>query len=132
ESLASSAQGLKRLREAHAAAREAASGSSDTDQDASALRRFRAEFAAALNDDLNTPRAIAALFDAAREVRRALDDGAGAGYAAAAAQLLEELLDGVLGVPVVAPGEGGGVAEALEGVVELLLTERQRARERRD
>ncbi len=132
ESLASSAQGLKRLREAHAAAREAAQGSGEAEHDASALRRFRAEFAAALNDDLNTPRAIAALFDAAREVRRALDEGAGAGYAAAAAQLLEELLDGVLGVPVVAAGEGGGAAEALEGVVELLLAERQRARERRD
>src|SRR5690606_14067254 len=37
--------------------------------------RLDADFAAAMDDDLNTPRALAALFDAAREGNRLLDAG---------------------------------------------------------
>ncbi|HEX7038861.1 MAG TPA: cysteine--tRNA ligase [Trueperaceae bacterium] len=133
ESLVSSAQGLKRLREAYAAAKEAVEAAgSDVEPDATAFLQFRSDFAAALNDDLNTPRAIAALFDAAREVRKGLDEGAGAAYAAGAAALFEELLDGVLGVPLASAADGGEARRALEGVVALLLEERQRARARRD
>ena len=133
ESLASSAQGLKRLRETYAAARDAAAAADPAAApDASAFLPFRTDFAAALNDDLNTPRAIAALLDAAREVRKGLDEGAGPAFAAGAAALFEDLLDGVLGVPVTADTGDAEVARALEGVVELLLEERQRARSRRD
>ncbi len=133
ESLVSSAQGLKRLREAYAAARDAARAAGGTvEPDATAFLQFRSDFAAALNDDLNTPRAIAALFDAAREVRKGIDEGAGPGYAAGAAALFEELLEGVLGVPLASAAESGEARRALDGVVALLLEERQRARARRD
>jgi len=127
--LVSSAQGLRRLREAHAAAKAAAG---DAEPDPAPFKGFRADFAAAMNDDLNTPRAIAALFDAARETRKGLDEGAGPAFAAGAAALFEELLEGVLGVPVASAADSSEARRALEGVVALLLEERQRARARRD
>ncbi len=37
--------------------------------------RLEADFAAAMNDDLNTPRALAALFEAGRDINRLLDEG---------------------------------------------------------
>jgi cysteinyl-tRNA synthetase len=40
-----------------------------------AATRLSTDFAAAMNDDLNTPRALAALFEAAREGNRLLDAG---------------------------------------------------------
>ncbi len=129
ESLAASGQGLKRLLEAHAAAKERA-GEAHGECDTTALQEYRAAFAAAMNDDLNTPQAIAALFDAAREVRRALDVGVTPAYAAGAAAFFEEFLGGVLGVPL--NGTGFDAGEAFEGVVEMLLELRQRARDRRD
>jgi len=129
DTLVSSAQGLRRLREAHAAAKAAAG---DAEPDPAPFKAFRADFAAAMNDDLNTPRAIAALFDAARETRKGLDEGAGPAFAAGAAALFEELLEGVLGVPVASAADSSEARRALEGVVALLLEERQRARARRD
>ncbi len=45
-------------------------------QDAPAgVRRFTDEFAAAMDDDLNTPRALGVLFDQIREINRGLDAG---------------------------------------------------------
>ena len=129
DTLVSSAQGLRRLREAHAAAKAAAG---DAEPDPAPFKGFRADFAAAMNDDLNTPRAIAALFDAARETRKGLDEGAGPAFAAGAAALFEELLEGVLGVPVASAADSSEARRALEGVVALLLEERQWARARRD
>src|SRR5690606_32163455 len=129
---ASSAQGLKRLRDTYAAAKQAAEAAGGVEPEATAFLPFRADFAAALNDDLNTPRAIAALFAAAREARKGLDEGAGAGFAGGAASLFEGLLDGVLGVPWATAADGGEARRALDGVVALLLEERQRARARRD
>ncbi len=128
ESLTSSAQGLRRLRETYAAAEAAAGG---VEPDESAFDVYRQAFAEAMNDDLNTPRAIAALFDAVREARRGLDEGAGASFAAGAKMLLDDLLGGVLGVPTRARSVDEAT-EALSGVVQLLLDERQKARERRD
>ncbi len=132
ESLISSAQGLKRLRETYAAA-EAAVGTdlSAVEPDVSAFDAYRSSFAEAMNDDLNTPRAVAALFDAARDVRRELEGGRGEAYAAGAIAFFDELLDGVLGVPTRA-GVSAGVSDALSGAVRILLDERQKARERRD
>jgi cysteinyl-tRNA synthetase len=42
---------------------------------------FRARFVEAMDDDLNTPRALAALFDLAREVNRGRERGANVSYA---------------------------------------------------
>lgn len=134
ESLSSSNQGLRRLQEAYAAAMErvAAAGSSLGAREDGPFSPYREAFTAALNDDLNTPQAIAALFDAARELRRGLDAGCTAEFAAAGAALLEEFLVGVLGVPLTGVADAGEATETLSGVVELLLEQRQRARDRRD
>ncbi|HLZ71676.1 MAG TPA: cysteine--tRNA ligase [Dehalococcoidia bacterium] len=62
---------------------------------------FRARFIEGMNDDLNTPQALAALYELAREINRGRDEGAD--IAAAQATLRE--LGGVLGLTFV-PGEG--------------------------
>jgi cysteinyl-tRNA synthetase len=58
------------------------------------LGAFRDRFIAAMDDDLNTPQALAVLFDLAKEVNKARDEGHG--VAAAQSLLLE--LAGVLGL----------------------------------
>jgi cysteinyl-tRNA synthetase len=65
---------------------------------------------AALDDDLNTPQAVAALFDFARGANSLLDSGAGTGDAAALAAALGACAVDVLGMPldaVSAPASGG-------------------------
>jgi cysteinyl-tRNA synthetase len=58
------------------------------------ISAFRDRFTAAMDDDLNTPQALAVLFDLAKEANRARDEGHGI---AAAQGLLLELAD-VLGL----------------------------------
>jgi cysteinyl-tRNA synthetase len=125
DALTSSAQGLRRLRAAYAAWR-AAGGTAPADDP---FVEARARFAAAMDDDLHTPEAIAVLFDVVRDANRALEAG-DRGTAAAAAAVLEELLHGVLGVPV----EAGAAEDAdlLTGVTDLVLDARQAARKQRD
>ena len=66
---------------------------------------YRERFIEAMDDDLNTSRALAALFDLAREINRASEDGAD--VASAQAKLSE--LSGVLGLTLEAPaGEREG------------------------
>jgi cysteinyl-tRNA synthetase len=79
--------GADRLRTAARAPSEPGDGGVD-------LNVFRERFTAAMDDDLNTPQALAVLFDLAKEVNRARDDGKGA--ADAQALLLE--IAGVLGL----------------------------------
>ncbi|MFO7546470.1 MAG: cysteine--tRNA ligase [Trueperaceae bacterium] len=129
DGLVASAQGLKRLRDAYRAAVDGLPN--DATRDDAVFQPLRARFAAAMNDDVNTPQAIAVLFDAAREVHKAVDDGASDGYRAGAVALFDELLDGVLGIPA-ADDRAGAPGDLLAGVVALLLAERQRARDRRD
>ena len=57
--------------------------------------RFAAEFAAALDDDLNAPRAVASVFDFVREANRLLDERAAPSSAAKAAW---DLVDRVLAI----------------------------------
>jgi cysteinyl-tRNA synthetase len=126
EGLAGSEQGLRRLRDAVAAA-EALAG--DTAAEPDAFAPFEQAFAAAMDDDLNTPQAIAALFDAARELNRDVAAG-NAARAAAGAALITDLLVEVLGVTA-APGAGSD-GDLLDRVVDLLLKERDAARIARD
>jgi cysteinyl-tRNA synthetase len=128
DGLDASAQGLKRLRESYR--QTAGDPSQRSEAGDRAFEPFRRRFAEAMDDDLNTPQAIAVLFDVAREVNRAVEAGADAGYRASAAAFFDELLDGVLGIPA---SEGVGALEAVvPGLVELLLAQRQAARARRD
>ncbi len=94
---------------------------------------FQARFAAAMDDDFNTPEAIAALFDLAREINRVraqderLAARLGAHLRAAGA---------VLGLlqrdPEQALREGAGGEALEEERIEALIRERDAARRRRD
>ncbi len=77
------------------------------------LNTFRERFAAAMDDDLNTPQALAVLFDLAKEINRCRDEGKG--VAGAQAFLLE--IAGVLGLKL----EEGGAAIEAAPFVDLLV-----------
>jgi len=124
DALTASAHGLQRLRQSYAAWRAAPPAPPSPD----AWREARERFAAAMNDDLHTPEAVAVLFDVAREANRSLER-ADHGAVHAAAELFDELLDGVLGVPMTSAADDGSL---MAGVTELLLEQRQAARKRRD
>ena len=53
---------------------------------------YRQRFLEAMDDDLNTPRALAALFDLAREINRSGDDGRGIGRAQDCLRCLGQVL----------------------------------------
>lgn len=125
--LTASVQGLKRLRDTY---RQAVAGAGD-EAEPGAFDEPRRRFADAMDDDLNTPQALAVLFDAAREVNRRIEEGASPAYRAAARTLFDDLLGGVLGVPPAADALGHD-RELLDGLLSMVLGERQRARAQRD
>ena len=92
ESVASQDRAAERLRNA---LRPAASGTGET-MDATS---YRHRFIDAMDDDLNTPRALASLFDLAREINRRRDGGGDVG---AAQEVLRELA-GILGLTLEEP-----------------------------
>ena len=106
--------------------------------DRDAAERHRQDFVAAMDDDLNAPKAVAALHEAVTEghelVQRAeRDDPEARAAVAALRDLVIELGDEVLGLGLGAVSEeletaGGRVAP----LVEQLLADRQRARADRD
>jgi cysteinyl-tRNA synthetase len=69
---------------------ERAAGGSDAAPARAVADRFRLDFAAALDDDLNAPRAIAALFELVRESNRLLDEGIAVGPAMTGAWALAD------------------------------------------
>ena len=89
--------------------------------------RFEQRFVEAMDDDLNTPRALAALFDLAREINRAREQGSDTTGAQAA---LTELA-GVLGLDLVSaepPSQAAEAAPFIQLLVDLrsdLRTARQ-------
>jgi cysteinyl-tRNA synthetase len=87
--MAAAERGVERLAAAVAGPAEPKSTTSVADE-------ARARFIESMDDDFNTPGAIAALFDLAREVNRHLESGDG-NDAAAARRVLRELAD-VLGL----------------------------------
>ena len=73
------------------------------------VERYRARFVEAMDEDLNTPRALATLFDLAREINRTGEAG---GRVLEARSLLREL-SGVLGLTLEEPAasESGDISE---------------------
>jgi cysteinyl-tRNA synthetase len=92
EALAAAREGSRRLGE-FARRLEGATGGMDDPESTAAADRLVRDFTEALNDDLNAPRALAAVFDFVTAVNRLLDQGKAAGPNAAAAW---KLSDGVL------------------------------------
>ena len=95
----------RRLLSANAAARDGQSFSA-------AAARLRADFTAAMDDDLNSPRALAALFDFVTEGNRLLDQGEPPGPDALAAWTLADgVLDATTRSAVQEVRAGGDAAE---------------------
>ena len=89
---------------------------------------FRRQFFEAMDEDLNTPRALAALFDLAREINRSSD----AGHPVADAQDSLRHLGGILGLTFARREAHGGADTAGAGpFIELLLETRTALRQAR-
>jgi len=129
EGLQASRAGLARLRDAWRALRDRAG---EATPDGAFAAEARGEFAAGMDDDLGTPRAIAALFELAREANRAVAE-LSPQAAADGAEAFETLLGEVLGVELGdAAANDAAARERLDGLVEMVLEQRQAARVRRD
>ena len=111
DSVAASARAADRL----ARAAWAVGGEGDV-PDVSA---FKERFFEAMDDDLNTPQALAALFDLARDINRAARADGDVGEASA---LLREL-GGILGLRLEQPGAADGTGDATP-YIELLIETR--------
>jgi cysteinyl-tRNA synthetase len=97
------------------------------------LDDYREDFQAAMDDDFNTPQALATLFEFVKEVNRNLDENPhqAMGTLAAMDRIFRDLGGRVLGiVPDNLEEREGGPAVA--GLVEYLLELRQEAREARE
>lgn len=88
---------------------------------------FRARFSGAMDDDLNTAGALAALFDLVREANTALEQGVPGAGRALLASTLDELGGEVLGLQLEG-AEGGGGGELLLDVLGEVRGELRRAK----
>src|SRR5262245_22223551 len=103
---------------------QGASGSTQRVQES--VSRAREGFEAAMNDDLNTSRALAVVFELRREINTAMDAGQfGADDRASVLELLTRI-DSVLGVL------GEEAPQILDPEVEAMIEERNSARRNRD
>lgn len=129
DALEGSRQGLQRLRDAWRSLDLRAGDAEPAGDFAASARRA---FAEGMDDDLGTPQAIAALFELARASYRRMDE-LSPEEAADGAAALAELLGGVLGVELgSAEANGAAARERLDGLVEMVLEQREAARLRRD
>jgi len=112
--------------------------SDDTTPDEAASAPYRERFAAAMDDDLNAPQAIAALHDLVTDAHESFaaaeqGDRDAAARIAGQAALLVELADEVLGLGLADTLAGQQRARILlEPLVEAVLRQRADAREERD
>jgi cysteinyl-tRNA synthetase len=133
-------RGLERLNSTVALVRERIGNATGEDADpawAARLDECRGRFEAGMDDDFNTPRAIAALFDLSRDVNTFLnsDQPASRGTLEATEDLYRTLGSDVLGI--LFEGRASGAAseadsELLDGLVRMLVEFRQEARQERD
>ncbi len=114
DSMSAASAGFRRLRR-HAAEVADAEGEGDAEGRAAALGEFRA----ALQDDLNTPRAMAAVWEVARSKRLAAVDK----------RAFFEAVEPVLALGLGAPLEETGESDPR---IDALVADRERARRERD
>lgn len=130
EHLAAATRAMRRLRGA-ASVEAPANHTSDADGDVDAVDGdgYRDRFIEAMDDDLNTPRAVATLFDLATEIQRA----ATAGRAVADAQATLRELCAILGLTLAEDEPSAASRDEIDpGEVERLIAERSDARANRD
>jgi len=121
EALEAAARGVERLRQA--ASRDDAGGKGEV-LDAAP---YRQKFEEAMDDDFNTPQALAVLFNMTRDINQAVDRG---GNVDAARKTLREL-GGVLGLTFKAPEEEP-VDEEFQKQIETLIEERAAVRKEKN
>ena len=123
EALEAAKVGAERIRNAafSAARFTKAAGAQGGDGELPPLESWRGRFIEAMDDDLNTPRALAELFDLAREMNRGLD--AGLDMSTYQSELRE--LAAVLGLTLAIPA---GAAKEAAPFVDLLLSLRSELR----
>ncbi len=110
QNIAAQERAIERIRNAASAEERSADGEP---LDAAPYKR---DFIAAMDDDLNTPRALAAIFDLSRQINRAREDG----KSVSAAQRTLRDLAGVLGIDVDAPPDdaSGDIAPFVDLLVQ--------------
>jgi cysteinyl-tRNA synthetase len=132
EALAAAGTGVKRLGEFYGRLVKAGDGARGTAVGSGRLAelaaKFETDFRAALDDDLNAPRACAALFELVHEGNGALDVGGAAGGSAGAARAALERAMAVLDVLPTAKT----VDRELQGWIAGRLAERDKARKTKD
>jgi cysteinyl-tRNA synthetase len=99
------------------------------------IEQFRQKFIDEMNDDFNTPRAIAALFDFMREVNGWLDDGKTVAENSlnAIIKIIEETAGGVLGLlPDDYDVLGGKSDNNIAAVMDLILDLRNKLRQQKN
>ena len=111
-------------------------GSRESDADkklGEASKKVRVGFETSMNDDFNTPGALAEIFTFIREINTHTKDVGGAAVLREALSVLTELV-GILGINLEAgeTADDSGSSEALKGVVEFLLELREEARKSKD
>jgi len=127
EALAGAAEAVRRIGDVRARLAEAA-GAAQAAGQVPAASELLGAFASAMDDDLNAPQALGAVFGFLRAANRELDDGRwGPTEAAGALAALER----VMGVLDLLPGQAA-VEPGLAGWVEGKVAERQAARKARD
>jgi cysteinyl-tRNA synthetase len=127
ESLAHAREGSRRLGELRERLEEGAgSGRAEDPAWEPPASLFHQDFAAALDDDLNAPRALAALFVFAREANRLLDEGRAPGtHALGVLERASRVLD-------VLPSESGRVRASAAGELDVLTETAPAERKRAD
>jgi cysteinyl-tRNA synthetase len=112
QALGAAREGSRRLGEFARRLRSARAAARDGPPFSAAAARLRADFTAAMDDDLNAPRALAALFDFVTEGNRLLDQGDQPGPDALAAWTLADgVLDATTRSAVQEVTAGGDTAE---------------------
>jgi cysteinyl-tRNA synthetase len=126
DALNGAARGLGRFAHAVQTLRSAPPGSGSL-----SVESFRARFRDAMDDDLNTPQAIAVLFDLVREANQALaGNGLSGESLRAVSTFLTEHAEGILGLATGAAAPAGTAGEA--ELIGLMIALRNDARARKD
>ncbi len=128
EGLQAAARGLERLRASAEPLSGPDSGRDDPGLTALAVRT-KAEFVAAMDEDFNTPGAVAALFELGRAINRSRNDGSGHAWVESARETLLELA-AVLGLDLATPempstGDAAPFIDLLVRVRDELRTAKQ-------
>jgi cysteinyl-tRNA synthetase len=134
ETIQAAQSGLSRLREARRELeRRIPDAPSGTDAKLEgAIQKTRADFETAMDDDFNTPEALAALFGLTREVNTALAGQPGRDSLEGALKVYEEFMEGVLGLTAGSSEMSGSSAGLLDGLLEIAIEARRAYRQNRD